>query len=59
MTKITCREALSIVVFIVLAYGILAHEVMAKDAAIKLDSATPQKISLMVGKSLIIESPKH
>ncbi len=58
MTKRWCREVLLTVVFIALSYSILAHEVMAKEAAIKLDTATPQMISLMVGKSLIIESPK-
>ena len=58
MTKRSCREALLTVVFIVFSYSILAHEVMAKDTAIKLNTATPQKISLMVGKSLIIESPR-
>lgn len=58
MTKRSCREALLTVAFIVLSYSILAHEVMAKETAMKLDTATPQKISLMVGKSLVIESPR-
>ncbi len=58
MTKRWCREVLLTVVFIALSYSILAHEVMAKEAPIKLDTATPQMISLMVGKSLIIESPR-
>ena len=58
MTKRSCRKALLTVVFIVLSYSILAHDVMARDTAIKLNTATPQKISLMVGKSLIIESPR-
>jgi pilus assembly protein CpaC len=58
MTKRSCRETLLIVVFIVFSYGILAHEVMARDMAIRLDTSAPQKISLMVGKSLVIESPR-
>ena len=58
MTKKQRREVLLIVVFIVLSYSILANRVMAKDSSVKLDTTAPQKISLMVGKSLVIESPK-
>src|SRR6266540_6667520 len=50
-----------IIVTVFLAYTILAHEAVAKESVtesvIKLDVATPQKISLTSGKSIVIESP--
>jgi pilus assembly protein CpaC len=58
MTKRQRQEVLLTVVFIVLSYSILANRVMAKDSSVKLDATAPQKISLMVGKSLVIESPR-
>jgi pilus assembly protein CpaC len=51
------REALFTVVLIFLSYSILAAWAVAKESVIKLDVASPQKISLMMGKSLVIESP--
>lgn len=51
------RGALSVVLVVFIAYIILAHEAAAKESIIKLDVAAPQKISLMSGKSVVIESP--
>jgi pilus assembly protein CpaC len=57
------RGALSAVifVFVFLAYTILAHEAAAKESVaesvIRLDVASPQRINIMSGKSIVIESP--
>src|SRR5512143_1494162 len=49
--------ALLIIIFIVSAYTIIPSEAIAKESVIKLDVTAPQKISLMVGKSIVIETP--
>lgn len=46
------------VVFILVACSMPAQEVLAKDSVIRLDAASTQKISLTVGKSVVIESPR-
>ncbi len=52
------RTALLAVFTVLLAYIILfLNEARAMESVIKLDTKTPQKISLIVGKSLVIESP--
>ncbi len=54
----SARRGVCVTVFIIaLAYSVLAGQAGAKESAIKLDTTTPQKISLMAGKSLVIESP--
>ncbi len=57
MTNITCRQALFTIVFILFLCGVIAAGAVAKEPVIKLDTATPQKINLIVGKSVVIESP--
>jgi pilus assembly protein CpaC len=57
MEKRPYRRALLTVIIIFLAYAVLAHEAGAKESVIRLDIATPQKISIMSGKSIVIESP--
>jgi pilus assembly protein CpaC len=53
-----CRRALLTVFIVLLAYIILfLNEARAMESVIMLDTKTPQKISLIVGKSLVIESP--
>ncbi len=50
--------ALLTVFFVLLAYFIVfLNEARAIESVIRLDTTKPQKISLMVGKSLVIESP--
>jgi hypothetical protein len=49
--------ALLIIIFFVSAYAIIAGEAIAKESVIKLDVTAPQKISLSVGKALVIETP--
>jgi pilus assembly protein CpaC len=51
-------RALVTVFFVLLAYFILfINEARAIESVIRLDTTKPQKISLMVGKSVVIESP--
>ena len=58
MMKRPCRGALPVFVFVVLAsYCILASEAVAQDSVVRLNATAPQKISLVVGKSVVIESP--
>jgi pilus assembly protein CpaC len=49
--------ALPAFVFIVLTYFIFTSEAVAQDSVVTLNPAAPKKISLVVGKSVIIESP--
>ncbi len=46
-----------IIIFFISAYTIIASEAIAKESVIKLDVTAPQKISLMVGKAVVIETP--
>ena len=57
MIKRPCREALLTVVFIILACSMFVGEVFAKEFKITLGTSDPQKINLMVGRSLVIDSP--
>ncbi len=57
MMKRPCQGALLTFTFVVLAHCILTSEAVAKEFVITLDAAAPKKISLMVGKSVVIESP--
>ena len=57
MMKRPCQGALLTFAFVVLAYSILAHEVAAIDSVIRLNTASPQKINLVVGKSVVVETP--
>ena len=57
MMKRPCRGALLAFAFIVLAYSIFVNEAAANDSVIRLNAASPQKINLVVGKSIVIESP--
>jgi pilus assembly protein CpaC len=57
MMKRPCREALLAVLFIILAFSILASEVLAKEFKVTLGASDPQKINLVVGRSLVIDSP--
>ncbi len=57
MMKRPCRGALLTFIFIILAYCMLATESMANENVVELNVAAPQKINLMVGKSVVIESP--
>ncbi len=53
-----CRMAFfSIVLFLFATLAVSAHAATAKDQVIKLDIASPQKISLMAGRSVVVESP--
>src|SRR5512147_2652832 len=52
------RGALFLIIFFVSVYSIFASEAIAKESVIKLDVAAPQKISLMVGKSIVVETPR-
>jgi pilus assembly protein CpaC len=49
--------ALFIIIFFISACTIIASEAIAKESVIKLDVTAPQKISLMVGKAVVIETP--
>ncbi len=49
--------ALFIIIFFISAFITIASETNAKESVIKLDVAAPQKISLMVGKAVVIETP--
>ncbi len=52
------RGALSIIAFVLLTYFIIFfNEAKAMESVINLNTPVPQKVSLMVGKSLVIESP--
>lgn len=57
MTHLSRRMALSAAAFIFCSYCFLAAGGTAKESVVKLDTTTPQKLSLTVGKSLVIESP--
>ncbi len=57
MVKRPHQGALLIIIFFVSVYTIIASEAIAKESVIKLDVAAPQKISLMVGKAVVIETP--
>ncbi len=57
MMKRPSRGALLTFVLIVLAYSIFAIEAVAKDSVVTLNAASPQKISVVVGRSVVIESP--
>ncbi len=52
----SCGGALLPFVFVVLSYCTLG-EAVAQDSVFRLNTEVPQKISLAVGKSLVIESP--
>src|SRR5574337_912978 len=54
MTKKSIPAALSAVALLLSI--IVRSEVMAKEPIIKLDASTPQKIGLIVGQSVVIES---
>lgn len=56
MINTSCRGAWVKFVFAALAYSLFAHGALAKESVIKLDITSPQKISLMTGKSLVIET---
>jgi pilus assembly protein CpaC len=49
--------ALFVIIFFISAYTIIASEAIAKESVIKLDVTAPKKISLMVGKAVVIETP--
>lgn len=57
MMKRPCRGAFLTFVFIVLVCRIFASEATAKEPVVKLDTTAAGKISLVVGKSVVIESP--
>ncbi len=51
------RGALLIFALIILTYSIFVSEALAKDSLVTLNVTSPQKLSLVVGKSIVIESP--
>jgi len=57
MMKRPYWAALFIIIFFISVYTITASEAIAKESVIKLDVTAPQKISLMVGKAVVIETP--
>ena len=57
MTNRTCRQALFAVVCVFFIYNFISAAAVANDQVIKLDTTKPQKISLVVGKSVVVESP--
>ncbi len=58
MIKRPCRGALLTFAVVVIAYSVLASEAMAEESVVTIDATTPQKISLAVGKSMVIDSPR-
>ncbi len=57
MIRRPCQGALLTFAFVVLAYSIVVKVAAANDFVIKLNTTSPQKINLVVGKSVVIESP--
>ncbi len=55
--KKPCRGALLTFIFVILACYTLTSEAVANEFVVTLDAAAPQKINLVVGKSIVIESP--